>query len=263
MQIEIESRWDSSKILWSGEAESLREAVIKAVAAGADLTGADLTDAYLPRAYLTDAYLTGADLTDAYLPRANLTDANLADANLAGANLTDAYLTGADLTRANLTGADLTGADLTGADLTGADLTDAYLTGARNVPASISAAAAPLDPVAERQRRTERAARLRGRRPDVPVVPNLDAQILANIDSGALMLDMSNWHTCETTHCRAGLAVHLAGDAGYALERRYTAEHAGRLIYLASTGYAPDFFASDEDAMEDIRRCAAEAAEGT
>jgi hypothetical protein len=63
------------------------------LAAGADLTGADLIGAYL-----TDANLTRADLTDA-----NLTGADLTDADLTGADLTDADLTGADLTRANLT----------------------------------------------------------------------------------------------------------------------------------------------------------------
>ena len=70
---------------------------------------------------------------------------------------------------------------------------------------------------------------------------------------------MSDWHTCETTHCRAGWAIHLAGAAGYALEQKLgSAELAGRAIYLASTGRAPSFYASDEDALEDLRRCATE-----
>jgi Pentapeptide repeats (8 copies) len=110
---------------------------------GADLTRADLTDAYLTGADLTDAYLTRADLTDAYLTRADLTRADLTRAYLTGADLTDAdltdaYLTRADLTRADLTDADLTGADLTDADLTGADLTRADLTRANLTRADLT-----------------------------------------------------------------------------------------------------------------------------
>jgi len=72
-------------------------------------------------------------------------------------------------------------------------------------------------------------------------------------------LEMGAWHTCDTMHCRAGLAIHLAGPAGYALEEKLgSAEHAGRAIYRASTGRSPYFFATNKRALEDIRRCAAE-----
>jgi hypothetical protein len=90
----------------------------------------------------------------------------------------------------------------------------------------------------------------------IPAIDNIDARILAAISGGG-SLDMAEWHTCDTTHCRAGWAVHLAGAAGYALEERTTPYLAGRLIYEASRpGEAPDFFASDEDAMEDLRAAA-------
>jgi len=52
---------------------------------GANLSGADLTDANL-----SGANLSGADLTDANLGNANLWNADLTDANLSGANLRDA-----------------------------------------------------------------------------------------------------------------------------------------------------------------------------
>ena len=78
---------------------------------------ADLTDADLIDAYLRDADLTGAKLHAANLTGANLTVANLTVANLTGANLTVANLTGANLEYANLTGAYLGGAILTGAIL--------------------------------------------------------------------------------------------------------------------------------------------------
>jgi len=58
----------------------------------ADLSGADLTNAYL-----TSANLAGADLTNAYLTSANLTNANLRNVKLTNANLKYANLTNADL----------------------------------------------------------------------------------------------------------------------------------------------------------------------
>jgi len=67
---------------------------------------------------------------------------------------------------------------------------------------------------------------------------------------------MSDWHQCKTTHCRAGWAITI-NPAGAELERVFGAEWAGRLIYLKSTGRVPDFFASNERALADIRRCAA------
>ena len=42
-------------------------------------------------------------------------------------------------------------------------------------------------------------------------------------------LDNSNWHTCATTHCIAGWAVHLA-DGGYELEKRVGPRTAGLLL---------------------------------
>ena len=49
-------------------------------------------------------------------------------------------------------------------------------------------------------------------------------------------LDMRTWHTCQTTHCRAGWAVTLAGKAGKELEDRLSTPVAAMLIYKASTG---------------------------
>ncbi len=178
------------------------------------------------------------------LTRANLADADLADADLAGANLADA---------------DLADADLAGANLADADLADANLADARNVPNGTQQTDPPepyvrtVDP----DRYAKRAAKFRERNPDVPVIERLDAQILAAIEAGG-HLNMSQWHTCETTHCRAGWAITLAGEAGKTLESEYGPHHAGRMLYIAATGRAPHFFASDEAAMEDIKACAAE-----
>ena len=89
---------------------------------GADLAGADLTDANLSYANLRGADLTGADLI-----RANLRGACLYGANLIVANLRGANLRGANLIVANLRGANLRGANLTHATLIGANLTDTIL----------------------------------------------------------------------------------------------------------------------------------------
>jgi hypothetical protein len=68
-------------------------------------------------------------LRDAVL-KAIANRANLSGANLSGADLRSTNLSGATLSGADLSGADLSGADLSGANLIGADLIGAYLSGA-------------------------------------------------------------------------------------------------------------------------------------
>jgi hypothetical protein len=176
------------------------------------------------------AYLANANLADANLAGANLAGANLAGANLAGANLAGAYLAGANLTDANLTDADLKDANLTDANLAGANLADV----------------------------------LKIKLEEIPVIPKIDATILAEIEKGGT-LRMSSWHGpeknwCGTTHCRAGWAIHCAGLAGKKLQDKVGPHMAGTLIYHASRPSipAPHFFASDADALADIRKCAVE-----
>ena len=126
--------------------------------------------------------------------------------------------------RADLTGADLTGADLIGANLTGANLTGADLTWA-----------------------------------NIPKIERLHSKILEAINAGG-KLEMDNWHTCETTHCRSGWAIQLAGELGKRLEESVGSNAAGALIFAASypDQNVPDFYATNEDAMADIERCAME-----
>jgi hypothetical protein len=136
-----------------------------------------------------------------------------------------------DLAEANIPGANLSGANLRGADLSGADLRDADLSGA-----NLRGAIGPIT--------------------DIPVVPDLDEKI-HDMVCGATApgkLDMSNWHseTCKTTHCRAGWAINLAGDVGLALEREIGPCAAGALIYQASVGYVPNFYATTDEALRDI-----------
>jgi hypothetical protein len=74
-------------------------------------------------------------------------------------------------------------------------------------------------------------------------------------------LEMHAWHTCETTHCRAGWIVTLAGEQGKVLEKFHDTLLAAILIYDASDpNYKINpcrFFDSNEDAMRDILACAA------
>jgi uncharacterized protein YjbI with pentapeptide repeats len=221
--------------------------------AGAYLADANLADANLAGAYLAGAYLADADLGGAYLAGANLADADLAGAYLADADLAGAYLADANLADANLAGADLAGAYLADADLAGAYLAGADLAGALNLPPNDGRLTEKL-PVAERYAR--RRAAFRERNPQVPVIDALDVKILQALQSGGA-LKMDAWHTCETTHCRAGWAVYLAGSAGNELEKKYGSQRAGYMIYMASTGRVPYFFASNETALADIREQAA------
>jgi hypothetical protein len=246
-------------VLWSGEAKSVREALKAALAARANLADANLADANLADANLADANLARANLADANLARANLAGADLAGADLADANLADANLADANLARANLADANLARANLAGADLADANLADANLADARNVP-DLSSHVEPSEPYKRvGKTRQEHAAAYRERHPEVPVIPNLDQRILDAIARPGCALDMGAWHACETAHCRAGWAIHLAGEAGYALENKLgDSAAAGRAIYRASTGRAPHFYATNERALEDIRRCAAE-----
>ena len=117
--INIVSRWDSKKVLFSANVDvaiseglRLRAALEIAVKAGANLAGANLAGASL-----AGANLAGASLAGAYLAGAYLAGADLAGAYLAGAYLDGAYLAGADLAGAYLAGAYLDGASLAGAYL--------------------------------------------------------------------------------------------------------------------------------------------------
>jgi hypothetical protein len=203
------------------------------------LRGANLRGADLRGADLRGADLSSADLRHANLRHANLRHADLRHADLRGADLSDADLRGADLRGANLRGADLRGANLCHADLRHADLSDADLSDADLRHADLGYAGLSDAPFA---------------------VKHLDAKILKAIESGG-KLQMDSWHTCETTHCRGGWAVVMAGKAGQALESLLGTGVAAHLIYAASRPdeKQPNLSADldDQEVLEDIRASAA------
>jgi len=99
--IKIEIKTIYGKVLFEYEKKNntIRETLIKAVNSGADLHGADLSDAHLRGADLHGAdlhgaHLRGADLSDAHLHGADLSDADLHGAHLHGAHLSDAEYKG-------------------------------------------------------------------------------------------------------------------------------------------------------------------------
>jgi uncharacterized protein YjbI with pentapeptide repeats len=103
----------------------------RAYVAGATLSFANLTGAKLSKAELDGARLDHAILTDADLESAMLIGTDLRSAFLQSANLRDAYLNNALLGGAVLTGAILSRADLYDADLSEADLREVELGQAR------------------------------------------------------------------------------------------------------------------------------------
>jgi hypothetical protein len=95
----------------------------------------------------------------------------------------------------------------------------------------------------------------------IPKIKHIHQRVLEAVTNNGNKLDMGNWHTCETTHCRAGWVVTLAGQAGKELEERTSTEFAAKQIYKASSSIpvAPvRFYEKNEVAMADIERCAKE-----
>jgi hypothetical protein len=219
MKIEIKNRWTNA-VIYSGDHENIKQAVLAAIAAAANLRTADLCGANLRAANLRAADLSGADLCGANLRAANLRTADLCGANLRAADLCGANLRGADLRTADLCGADLRAANLSGADLCAKE-------GTLNPKISIG----------------------------FDVDPELPLKVArAALGEGAL--NMGEWHSCNTTHCLAGWAVHLSGPAGYALEKVTSPSVAGSILCPAASHL---FFGTNDQALEWCRETVAKA----
>jgi len=89
----------------------------------------------------------------------------------------------------------------------------------------------------------------------VPVIENIDKAVF-DAASQPHALNMSDWHSCGSTHCRAGWVVHLAGEAGYALERFHNTPLAAQLIYRASGSPINPcrFYDENEEALADMAK---------
>jgi len=202
-----------------------------------DLTQVDLRGANLRGADLQGVNLIGADLQGVNLIGATLYKANLQEANLIRAYLIGADLRGADLYKASLIGADLYSADLRDANLRGADLRRADLRGADLRGADL------------RWTNLERVDLT-----DTKIDYHIENGLLEKVAEHALeenALDMSIWHTCETTHCIAGWGCYLAKN-GKMLERGYGTQIAG-LLLLGAEAHS-HFFDDNQTAKEYLKK---------
>ena len=153
---------------------------------------------------------------------------NLSGANLIDADLTRANLSGCDLSYCDLGGSDLRGANLRGADLSRSNLSGCALSGSDIRGSKFDFEVATPDRAAPRIAAVAKAA-------------------LANEDA----LNMRVWHSCETTHCIAGWAIHLAGEQGKALEGEFGSYIAG--LSLLGAEAASHFYDSKADATAWLR----------
>jgi hypothetical protein len=99
--------------------------------------------------------------------------------------------------------------------------------------------------------------------PTIPIITNIHQRVRDAVTAPGHHLKMSNWHDCDTTHCRGGWVVSLAGPEGKALEAATSSEFAAMQIYKASSPISVSpvrFYETDEAAMKDIIRCAEEEA---
>ena len=94
----------------------------------------------------------------------------------------------------------------------------------------------------------------------IPVIENIHQKVLEAVTADTHKLNMSEWHTCDTTHCRAGWVVHIAGKDGYELEKKTSTLFAAQQIYHHSCPDVPvsptRFYEPNEKAMSDIINCA-------
>ncbi len=163
------------------------------------------------------ADLQGTDLIGVDMTGANLCRAKLRDTKLSGADLSWAYLRGADLIGAKLIGAKLIGADLTGAKLSWANLQGANIKGAQF---------------------------------DVEIEDGLLQRIANLVLSDNAKLAMHRVHICNTKHCIAGWACHLAAR-GKEMEVQYGWDWAG--LRLLGPEAATHFYDSDQNAIAWLR----------
>lgn len=92
---------------------------------------------------------------------------------------------------------------------------------------------------------------------DIPKIDNIHKAVFEAVNKPNA-LEMGEWHTCDTTHCRAGWVVHLAGELGAKLEEFHDTALAAQLIYRES-GYEINpcrFYDSNKDAMADMKKLA-------
>ena len=151
IKLQIKNRFTGSLIFeYESENNTIKETLLEAFKAkanlydanlyganlrGSDLSGSDLRGANLYGANLRCADLSGSDLRCADLRCADLRGSDLSGSDLRCADLSGSDLRCADLRCADLRGANLRGSDLRGSNLYGANLRGSDLYGAKDIPA--------------------------------------------------------------------------------------------------------------------------------
>ena len=93
------------------------------------------------------------------------------------------------------------------------------------------------------------------------MIENIHQKVLQAATATPESLNMADWHTCDTTHCRAGWVVFLAGEAGKNLEEITDTCFAAQMIYKKSSNIHVGvnmFFVDNETSINDMKRCAQE-----
>lgn len=160
---------------------------------------------------------------------------SFANAKLAVTEFTDCDLSGADLSGANLDGAYFHNCDLRGVKLSHLPMS-AVLTGSL-----INFEDLPLNGL------------------DIPYIPDIHQAVYAAVTAEGCVLDMSTWHMCESSHCRAGWVNTIAfGENRLMAEDRVPTPHLALAVYLKAhpTMPVPSWYAMDSWAMADIEKLA-------
>ncbi len=214
---------------------------------GVDLIGANLSDAKLRGAKLRGTNLYGAKLRDADLYGAELCEANMSEADLSGAKLIGADLRDVDLIGAKLRDADLYRAELPGANMSDAEMSGVDLCGAKLIGANMSGADLTWANLCSANLR---GANIKDAQFDVEIEDGLLQRIAKLVLSDNAKLAMQSVHTCNTTHCIAGWACHLA-EQGKEMEEQYGWSWAG--LRLLGPEAATHFYDSDQNAIAWLR----------
>lgn len=69
---------------------------------------------------------------------------------------------------------------------------------------------------------------------EVPIIDHPDARIYQALTEQDGILNMDDYHYCDTEHCIAGWLIHICGEQGYDLARQLTTRPAATLIYRMS-----------------------------
>ena len=93
--------------------------------------------------------------------------------------------------------------------------------------------------------------------PDEKTIKDRLTEVAVNALASERALEMSTWHTCETTHCLAGWAIALAGDEGKKLESKYGSAAAGTI--LLGVEVSNWFYLPNNAAREKLRAVLADA----